>query len=144
MELTARLYSCACCQSQVMICRHCDRGNIYCGSCAEPRCKIARKRASKNYQNSLNGKKHNAKRQSRYRQRQREQAPQSKKVTHMGSELPPCSALLTTAKNTPQHDGKTEHSGSDTHPRCHFCQCQCSAFLRRGFIRHVLNANKRC
>jgi hypothetical protein len=30
MQSSARLFNCARCQRQVVICSHCDRGNIYC------------------------------------------------------------------------------------------------------------------
>ena len=36
MQSSARLFNCARCRCQVVICSHCDRGNIYCGKrCSE-------------------------------------------------------------------------------------------------------------
>ena len=38
MQSSARLFNCARCRRQVVICSHCDRGNRYCGKrCAQSR-----------------------------------------------------------------------------------------------------------
>ena len=82
-DASARLYLCARCRAQVLICSCCDRGNIYCerGCAAESR--RTRQRASgQRYQRSLGGRRNHAARAKRYRARQN-------KVTHQGSPRPP-------------------------------------------------------
>lgn len=84
----SRLYHCARCHKQVILCTHCDRGNIYCAkACA----RIARKRsrcaAALRYQATRLGKFKHALSQKRYRVKLRLQ----KKVIDQGSplDLPP-------------------------------------------------------
>ena len=43
---SARLYSCLRCRSQVVICRHCDRGHVYCVECAPLAREEAKNRAA--------------------------------------------------------------------------------------------------
>ena len=43
MQSSARLFNCARCRCQVVICSHCDRGNIYCGK----RCSQTARRQSR-------------------------------------------------------------------------------------------------
>ena len=77
---SARLYLCVRCRQQVIICSHCDRGNIYCpDGCSEQSRSEKQKEAAQRYQSTPNGRRLHAKRQQQYRQRQRE------KVTHQGS-----------------------------------------------------------
>ena len=42
MQSSARVFNCARCHGQVVICSHCDRGNLYCGK----RCSQAARRQS--------------------------------------------------------------------------------------------------
>jgi hypothetical protein len=79
MQNTARLFTCARCRAQVLICSRCDRGHIYCG----PRCSQQARReslraAGRRYQHSRRGRLTHAERQHRYRRRPH-------KVTHQGS-----------------------------------------------------------
>ncbi len=80
MEKSARLFNCARCHRQVVICSDCDRGNMYCGSgCAQLTRSESVRSAGRRYQNSSRGRFSHAARQRRYRQRQKQ------KVTHQGS-----------------------------------------------------------
>ena len=68
MEPTARLFQCALCHIQTMVCSKCDHGQIYCGDiCAI----FARKRSLKTvrarYQSTFKGKQNHAACQARYR-----------------------------------------------------------------------------
>lgn len=127
-DTTARLYVCARCRAQTIICRHCDRGHRYCAACAPLAAQEARKRASQRYQASEQGQRHHAARQQRYRERQQ------KKVTHKGcaESVNPLKALfpqirpITPPAPTPQVR-LFEHV-------CHFCEALCSAFLRLDFL----------
>lgn len=80
IEPSHRLYNCLCCGVQVLICRWCDRGNVYCeGACAETCRRESLRRAGRRYQDSFRGATHHAARQSRWRRRR------AQKVTHQGS-----------------------------------------------------------
>ncbi len=129
---SARLYHCARydCHHQVFICRHCDRGNVYCTSeCA----KIARRkslhRAAARYRLTRQGRFNNAARQGRFRARQKE------KVTHQGSLPILALALLLRALNTRESPAEREHDCTQTRYFCHVCHCQCDPFLRNRFLR---------
>ena len=77
--MDCRSYQCALCHSQVHICRRCDRGNIYCPTCAPLARRASIGRAKKRYRQSRRGRFHHAKRQQRYRARK------INKVTDHGS-----------------------------------------------------------
>jgi hypothetical protein len=135
MTSSSRLYHCTRCHCQVIICRHCDRGNVYCpGECGNLARTESRKRAAQRYQNSHRGQCTNAARQSRFRARQRIQI---NKVTHQGSPPTPSHGSLFT--------GKTRRPGEPTFVNhahkgaicCHFCGCEETPFLRSGFIRRA-------
>lgn len=65
---TARRYHCARCRQPAIICRQCDRGNIYCfDGCAKAANKERRRRNSKCYQRSAKGRRSNTERQRRHR-----------------------------------------------------------------------------
>jgi hypothetical protein len=76
---SARLFLCAGCRIQVLICSCCDRGQIYCAEgCAQRVRRRAVKCSGQRYQNTPAGRRRHAARQARYRAR-------DKKVTHHGS-----------------------------------------------------------
>ena len=128
MENTARLFTCARCQAQVLICSRCDRGNIYCGpACSKPARRASLKAAGRRYQRSRRGRLTHAERQRRYRRH-------CHKVTHQGStpELPHASL-------SPESRTALGHSPSDPAirfqgPCCHFCGRPCSTFVRLDFL----------
>jgi hypothetical protein len=125
-EASGRLYHCALCRCQVVICSHCDRGNIYCGSRCSGQTRLARQKlASQRYQSSLRGRQKNAARQASYRIRRIE------KVTHQGSHPLPPSDLL-----SPPPEG----SGDSVIPKvkemdsCFFCKKRLRFGLRMDFL----------
>ncbi len=68
---TYRLFQCHCCLLAVDLCSRCDRGNIYCRTCA-PVCVAERiSRARRAYRNSTKGKKVRAAAEKRRRERRR-------------------------------------------------------------------------
>ena len=82
MNPSARMFQCARCHCQVIVCRHCDRGNVYCANgCADLARSASLRRAAKRYRSTRRGRHSNADRQRRFRARQRE------KVTHQGSRV---------------------------------------------------------
>ena len=130
MKPSARMYQCARCHSQVVICRQCDRGNVYCaGGCADNARAASQRRASKRYRSSRRGRHANAERQRRFRQRGQE------KVTHQGSSGMKRGVLLSFALNKPAVRYEQPRYGVETAIHSHFCQRECSPFLRRDFLR---------
>jgi len=131
MQTDARLYNCHLCHCQVIVCRHCDRGQIYCSSqCASKARRLSCRAAAKRYQNTYQGRLKHAARQHRYRVRI---AQRVKKVTHQGSKKNTIYGVLPTTSNQvnqPVTDAiKAELC-------CHFCKRIVSDCLRTGFIRH--------
>lgn len=127
MESSARLYHCAKCHAQVMICQNCDRGNRYCfeGCAAKARVESF-KRASEKYRLTRQARLDNAARQKAFRLRQKQ------KVTHQGSQQSPTHDVLLNTTNKP--DKTTKTTKLSTSPICHHCGCPCSHFLRLNFI----------
>jgi hypothetical protein len=152
VDESARLYNCARCHCQVVICRRCDRGNIYCPECAPVAARESRGRAGAAYQRTDRGRANHAARQRLYllgleREKMTHKGPQG------GSARSPCA--LETAEGRPSasakeacdvhsnpnpspattHDGAANTDGDST-PCCNFCG-QCSAFLRTEKLRHA-------
>ncbi len=126
MENTARLFNCRCCQIQVIICRKCDRANVYSPSCAMSARAKSLREASKRYQNTPRGRSNHAARQRRYQEKK-------KKMTHHSShEQSPTDLIL----NKPSDEGNSETKAVTNDIHCHFCGSRCSKFLRRNFLRH--------
>ena len=142
---TSRLYHCARCHSQVVICRRCDRGQRYCSvTCSKRARRDSVRRASRRYQKSDLGARNHARRQQRYRVRRA-------RVTHQGS------AATETRAKIPLMEKRSKPAPSARAPRnairksitavietiesalialrCHFCQHVISGFLRVGFIQ---------
>ena len=126
MELSARLYNCVGCHALVIICSHCDRNNIYCGSTCWRSCSysIMLFGVSAIPKNSRGRHKH-AERQQRYRERQKN------KVTHHTSPVLPPRVVL-----PPEPNERILESVND-YRHCHFCSKPVSLFLRRGYLRHA-------
>jgi hypothetical protein len=127
--LPGRLFLCARCRAQVLICGCCDRGQIYCaGDCARQARHGAQRAAGRRYQLSWRGRLAHAERARRYRARQ-------KNVTHQGSPLPLSNDLLALASAATMSDAVV--SGDTSRPawHCHWCGCRCPPFVRQGFLR---------
>jgi len=130
MSGSARLFNCARCRCQVVICSHCDRGNIYCGKrCSQTARRHSRRKASGRYQKTRRGRLAHAKRQRRYRQRRR------KKVTHQGSTLPIPDETLPAESKTLARRSEVPAEVPGDGIRCDFCGRVCSHFLRQSFLR---------
>ena len=128
MGNTARLFNCARCHSQVVICSHCDRGNIYCGpGCSQQARRESKRAAGRRYQRSRRGRFAHAERQHRYRTRRH-------KVTHQGS-------AATVAHDSLSPESRVSLRQSLSSPVvptrglcCHLCKRPCSPFLRLDFL----------
>ena len=133
MNSSSRRYHCARCMCQVIICRRCDRGNVYCGKdCAKPARSQSKKRAAKRYQRSRRGRHTPPERQRRFRARKRRMI---KKVTHQGSLYDAPNEVLPLAVKPRQDPQKTVSHPLNVSLHCHFCGCECTPFVRPGFRR---------
>ena len=130
MNPSARLFHCARCHCQVIVCRRCDRGNVYCATgCTDHARTTSLRRAAKRYRATRRGRHSNADRQRRFRARQRE------KVTHQGSPPIVGPVLLLFALNALERHQEDERYGTETAIYCHVCHRECDTFLRRDFLR---------
>ena len=105
VDPSARLFLCARCSVQVLLCRRCDRGNRYCGlACRLAARAEARRQAAERYQCSMGGRRAHAQRSRRWRQRQYQRPrlvaasacvnADANNVTHHGSQPGVASAPL--------------------------------------------------
>lgn len=127
MKPSSRLYYCALCHSQCLICSSCDRGQIYCGyQCAQFSRTKSKREAEKRYQNTSRGRMNHALRQARYRNRL------LKKVTDHTSTPLALSALIKSVKN------KTKNTSvKPSYPlfSCCYCHEPVSPWVRHGFLQ---------
>jgi hypothetical protein len=130
MESSGRFFLCGRCRVQVLLCSHCDRGQIYCGDgCSQ----VARRRsvqeAGRRYQRSRRGRFVHAERSRRYRLRR-------KNVTHQGSPAPEPEGLLPSPSvGTANRPVFIATPPPITAWRCHRCGRRCAEFVRLGFRR---------
>lgn len=128
MKHTPRLFYCIRCHVQVVICTHCDRGHIYCGSdCSKAARLQSCREAEKRYQLSPGGRMKHALRQRRYRARLRD------KVTDHGYIAPAQDGLLHQVKNKAK---KSVVMHVDFNKQCCFCKKAVPPWFRQGFLRH--------
>jgi hypothetical protein len=131
LEPTARLFLCARCRTQVLLCSRCDRGQIYCGGdCAQQARRHAQREAAHRYQASRRGRLMHAARSRRYRARR-------KIVTHQGSPAAAADDLLA-ADSVVAAPLQPAMVGSAPRPHwhCHGCGARCAPWVRSGFLRH--------
>jgi hypothetical protein len=127
--VSCRLFLCARCRCQVLICRQCDRGQRYCsGTCAQEARRIQQRDARRRYQGTPRGRAMHAARSRRYRARGRcvtDQCPANdrKSVTLLQSRV----------------DGTlSEPSSGRKSPLqwlCHHCRRSASQFVRLSPLR---------
>lgn len=131
------MFNCGRCRRLVVICRRCDRGNLYCGQhCARIQRRLVVREAGRRYLRTPGGAAANAARQKRWRLRV------STTVTHHTS-----AAEVRVAQEAPVINGRdgfdaTVSTGSDHPPataraaddrdwrRCDFCGRPCGSFSR--------------
>lgn len=133
MDPVGRFFLCGRCRAQVLICSHCDRGQIYCAlECSHAAREESQRHAGRRYQHSRRGRFAHAERARRYRQRRR----QKNNVTHQGS-LPPRPDVLLPVGATEVTRGPQTPARPSAFAawRCHFCGGGCAEFVRSGFLR---------
>ena len=162
---SGRLFLCACCSQQVLVCSRCDRGQSYCADCAGKIRKTRQKEAASRYQQGHAGRLKHALRTCRWRARVR---AAEQIVTHHGSQSAPPDDLLSAPVST-QPEPSIPPCITSPEPsvtcllavcpdssvsiaakidravtpaflsptwRCHWCATQCAARVRQGFLRH--------
>lgn len=153
-DQTGRLFLCARCQAQVLVCSHCDRGQRYCANgCANITRRSRQREAGKRYQQSRVGRHKHATRMHQWRKRR---SAAAKIVTYHGSQAPHGSDVLAANESpmaippdsqptqpcqTPAFQSvvtRTNTCAIESAPlwRCHWCQSPCPALVRQGFLRH--------
>jgi hypothetical protein len=155
-DQTGRLFLCARCQAQVLVCSQCDRGQRYCANgCANITRRSRQREAGKRYQQSRTGRHKHAARMHQWRKRL---AATTKIVTHHSSQVTPADAVLHANESHPAISPDSQ-APSPCSPiasnsialsttvnirismsaplwRCHWCQSPCPALVRQGFLRH--------
>jgi len=142
----ARLFLCVRCKAQVLVCSHCDRGQIYCAQgCAQTARRDAQRAAGRRYQASRRGRVNHAARAGRYRARQNN-------VTHQGSPPQPADDLVMASAVVSASKPASACPGEAARPSpgrrsgnwsCHWCGCRCPPFVRREFLRRRTGSIRR-
>lgn len=155
MDRPARLFLCARCRDQVLLCSHCDRGQQYCSrACSSVSRRERRRQTAQRYQSSRGGQLKHAARSACWRERRRSLRHASvgdiNKVTHQGCLVaPPDASLL--ACDTPSTCEAYEptivaDSANDTVPAsdgtvpftvlvCRRCTHRLLPHVRQGYLR---------
>ncbi len=145
----ARLFVCARCRMQVVLCSRCDRGQRYCGpTCSRAARRDSQRAAGARYQRSRAGRMAHAERSRRWRERhlahhqvRDDDAAAGDDgginfVTHQGSAAPPVNAPLPLAEQA--GGGASEEIDASTPPttHCRRCATALAPWVRQGFLRH--------
>jgi len=132
-KLCPRLYLCLHCRQQVLVCRRCDRGQVYCGYDCSQEVRRSRQRGARSrYQASERGRQLHAERSRRYRARGRSEH----RVTDQGQNLAPKPAQQPEPARAIAP--KADPSAINTRRRlsiCNHCGRPVSDFLRLDPVR---------
>ena len=146
-DAPARIFLCACCRAQVVVCSHCDRGQRYCaGGCSGRTRQRLQREAGRRYQRSRLGRHKHAQRMRRWRDRR---SAHANKVTHQGSHgtgandvlaasqtTEPLCTSLPTSLSAPLLMPVTVRAVLTLAPwRCRFCGARVPYQLRPGYLR---------
>lgn len=127
-EAYCRMFLCARCRSQVLVCSRCDRGQIYCvGTCAQEARRDHQREARRRYQATPRGRAMHAARNRRYRARGRYVTDQGLDNEHRAGSL--LASDVDGALSQPT-------SGAKLLPwLCHHCRHSASALVRVSALR---------
>lgn len=133
---SGRTLQCACCHIEVLVCAPCDHGQRYCSAECRKQARLAsQRRASRIYQNSRAGRCNHARRQQRWRARQRTRQPEQELIPKnsdssgpsqeagAGDLLPP---RLNVRPATPSKPTPAWH--------CHWCARLVASGVRRSWL----------
>jgi hypothetical protein len=128
-EVSCRMFLCGRCRSQVLVCRRCDRGQIYCvGTCAQEARRDHQREARRRYQASPRGRVLHAERSRRYRARRQCVTDHGPAVERETSLLLECAAVVAVSEPPSVRE-------APGHGLCRDCGRSASAFLRRSALR---------
>ena len=144
MTRSARLFLCARCRNQVLLCSHCDRGQRYCSSACSRQARAAAQRAAaRRYQRSRGGRMAHAARTRRWRSRRLAHRGGANSVTHQGSQAgvvaaplvawthdTASSSLVAAVVAPPQITTEVSEP-----PCCARCSAPLGTWVRQGFLR---------
>ena len=133
MSPSARLFHCARCHCQVILCRACDRGNVYCDNgCAQAARCASLRRAGARYRLTRRGRLNNAERQRRFRARQQN-------VTHHRSAARPSPAVLPDNASCLGRPALPTRLDDPTAIYCQHCGGEVDPFLRRDYLKTTVH-----
>ena len=128
-EASCRMFLCGRCRAQVLICRRCDRGQIYCvGTCAQLARRDRQREARRRYQATPRGRAMHADRSRRYRARQHSVTDHSSSEKYKPGLLPGVDAHA--AFNEPSHGRSLLQFWL-----CQHCGQSASPFVRLSALR---------
>ena len=167
MDPPGRLFLCARCRAQVVLCSRCDRGNRYCGRpCRRLSRDAARRDSASRYQQSRRGRFVHAERSRRWRQRRQARdgsdaggdvadtgGGQERNVTHQGCPPGPVAAPLVAwtqpSTSAPAPASASASAVTATRPPPPSPPCGSAAAaqplthgVRQGFLRHVAHPTR--
>jgi hypothetical protein len=154
MDRVGRLFLCARCRDQVLLCSHCDRGQQYCGrTCSSVSRRERRRVTARRYQSSQGGQLKHAARTACWRQRRRslrQAIGDINKVTHQGCPIAPADASLLTCQTPSACEAREPtvdtDSANDAVPAsagkaasatlvCRRCTHRLLPHVRQGYLR---------
>lgn len=155
MLRSARLFLCVRCCAQVLLCSHCDRGQLYCTrTCSLAARRERRRHTAKRYQDSRGGRLKHAARAACWRQRRRSlrqagAAIDIDKVTHQGCPPSRTDASLLACDTTVGEPNTLDALSSSAAPvqlaspattalaaaLCRRCACALLPHVRLGWLR---------
>jgi hypothetical protein len=128
-SVSCRMFLCGCCRSQVLVCRFCDRGQIYCIKTCAQKVRADRQRvARRRYQATPRGRAMHAERNRRYRDRMRCVTDHGLSNEPEGQPSPNLDGGATLSQPAPSRKSAGRLC-------CHNCERSASAFLRRSPLR---------
>ena len=145
---SGRLFVCAWCGCEVVVCSCCDRGRLYCGvDCAGQARRQTLRGATQRCQQTRRGRRMHAARMVRYRAKLAHSSAgvavgtpdegwPREIVTHHGSPAPATGDLLAGGATVmPRGDASPAEPPGPAMTQCHWCGRCCLLPLRRGFLR---------
>ena len=131
---SARFFLCARCRRQVLVCRSCDRGQLYCGAaCSNDSRRERQRKANRRYSKTRAARVKNAQRQHRYREHHRALSTQfPNKVTDQGST--PLSGGDTLVHEHATQPIKRMGAQKTIGSQCQVCGIHCSTLVRHDFL----------
>jgi hypothetical protein len=128
-EVSCRMFLCARCRCQVLVCLRCDRGQIYCtGTCGQEARRDKQREARRRYQTTPRGRAMHAERSRRYRAR-------VGRVTDHGCVMEHETGLLRGLEVSEPLREPSSGRKAPGHTRCHHCGRFASSFLRLSALR---------